>query len=520
MKKLLLLSISLIFSIWTMAQTNWNQVNSGLLAGQRVGQISIGMDDNTAMWAHAVDGTGAIVDRWTRSLDGGLTWSSGTFNAGTGLSMIFALDGGSCWAVFNTGATQGLYKTQDGGTTWVKKGGVYGSSSFANIIHFFNEDDGIAQGDPLGGYYEIYTTTDGGETWTRVPQANIPAPTSGEYGITGNYSAIGDNIWFGTNKGRIFRSTNKGLNWTAVLTPFGDAEVVQPEFVDAMHGIAFRSYLNLGLEPFLDVTSDGGVTWSEVAVTGDMYARFFAAIPGSTNTYVGSSSAAGGNGISVSYDGGYTWNVVTAGYDFDATAWLDDETGWAGTLTNAKKSTESTGGMYIYTGPPLAPALPTAAFSGTPLAVAMGGSVVFTDQSTGGATSWAWTFEGGTPASSTLKSPPPIVYNTSGSYDVTLVATNANGSNTLVKSDYVYVGGVGVNEVSSTSVSVFPNPAKDQINISSNGIIQQVSIVDVSGKTVYTGVQKSINISKLQSGIYFVRTETEKGTSNIKFVKE
>ncbi len=85
---------------------------------------------------------------------------------------------------------------------------------------------GVAQGDPVSGEYEIYVTTNGGEAWTPIPGANIPNPTSGEFGITGNYCAFGDNIWFGTNQGRIFRSTDKGNTWAASMTAFGAAEVV------------------------------------------------------------------------------------------------------------------------------------------------------------------------------------------------------------------------------------------------------------------------------------------------------
>jgi hypothetical protein len=53
--------------------------------------------------------------------------------------------------------------------------------------------------------------------------------------------------------------------------------------------------------------------------------------------------------------------------------------------------------------------------------------VTFTDLSTNTPASWAWTFPGGTPASSTLQNP-VVVYNTAGTYSVTLVATNAGGS--------------------------------------------------------------------------------------------
>ena len=520
MRKLLLLSVSMFLSIWMFAQTNWTLVNSGLATGEGIGQISIGMNDNTAIWAMPVDATGLILDHFTKSVDGGLTWTPGTFNAGSGLSQLFAIDATTCWAVFNTGASQGLYKTTDGGATWAKKGTAYGSASFADAMHFFNSTDGFAIGDPVGGYFEIYTTTDGGDSWARVPQANIAAPTSGEYGLTANYCSSGDNVWFGTNLGRVFHSIDKGLHWTAALTPFGNTIPVQPEFADPMNGIAYRSYLNLGLEPAIDVTTDGGATWTEVGVTGDMYGRYFSYVPGTTGTYVSSSSATGENGISVTYDGGYTWSTISSGYDFTATDWVDNATGWAGSVTTAKKSTESTGGMYIYNGDPLGPNIPVANFTADATAVVLGGTVHFTDLSTGAPTAWAWVFTGGTPATSALQTPPAITYSTSGTFDVTLTVTNANGNNTMFKPGYIYVGGVGMNDQSTTSVAIFPNPATDQITITCNDQIKKISIVDVSGKEVYTGVEKAINISKLRNGIYFVKTVTSVGTSNLKFIKE
>ncbi|MCX6233738.1 MAG: T9SS type A sorting domain-containing protein [Bacteroidetes bacterium] len=336
MKKLLLITALMATGLWSLAQTDWIQVNSDLDAGRGIAQISVGMNDPTALWASAVNSTGALIDEYTRSTDGGTTWTQGYFNAGTGLSQLFAIDAMTCWAAFNTGATQGCYKTENGGVTWVKKGTAFGGTSFADVIHFFNDNDGCAVGDPIGGYYEIYTTTDRGESWTRVPSANIPPPSSAdEYGITGNYDAVGDIIWFGTNKGRVFRSPDKGYTWTAALTAFGATVVVDCKFKDAQNGIAYRSYLDLGIEPVLNVTTDGGTTWTSVTVTGNMYSRWFAYVPGTENTYVSSSSAVNQSGISYTRDGGYAWTTLTAGYPFQAMAWFDDETGLAGTWAYA-----------------------------------------------------------------------------------------------------------------------------------------------------------------------------------------
>ncbi|MBC9797120.1 LamG domain-containing protein [Sinomicrobium weinanense] len=67
-----------------------------------------------------------------------------------------------------------------------------------------------------------------------------------------------------------------------------------------------------------------------------------------------------------------------------------------------------------------------------------GGQVTFEDTSVGTATSWSWTFEGGTPAVSTVQNP-TVTYSTPGKYKVTLTASNEKNSSTLEKEAYVVV---------------------------------------------------------------------------------
>jgi len=66
--------------------------------------------------------------------------------------------------------------------------------------------------------------------------------------------------------------------------------------------------------------------------------------------------------------------------------------------------------------------------------------VNFTDLSTNSPTSWSWSFPGATPATSTSQNPTNICYAADGSYDVTLIATNADGSDTLTQVGYITVG--------------------------------------------------------------------------------
>jgi len=65
-------------------------------------------------------------------------------------------------------------------------------------------------------------------------------------------------------------------------------------------------------------------------------------------------------------------------------------------------------------------------------------AVQFTDQSSSNTTSWAWSFPGGTPATSTDQNP-LISFDAAGTYDVTLVATNAAGNNTQTQLSYIVV---------------------------------------------------------------------------------
>lgn len=67
-----------------------------------------------------------------------------------------------------------------------------------------------------------------------------------------------------------------------------------------------------------------------------------------------------------------------------------------------------------------------------------GCTVQFIDQTAGVPTSWDWTFEGGTPANSNEQNP-VVIYESNGSFDVSLEVTNTNGSQTITKEDYISV---------------------------------------------------------------------------------
>ena len=92
--------------------------------------------------------------------------------------------------------------------------------------------------------------------------------------------------------------------------------------------------------------------------------------------------------------------------------------------------------------------IPVAEFSASPISGSAPLNVSFTDASRGTPAAWKWVFGDGT--NSTVKSP-THKYSTAGNYTVTLTATNAAGSNTTTKTNYIKVTGVTKPVASFTS---------------------------------------------------------------------
>jgi photosystem II stability/assembly factor-like uncharacterized protein len=304
--------------------------------------------DENIVWAVAYDGssTSAPCQDFTKTIDGGTTWTPGLVSGADGLrsAMIFALDVNHAWDPMwsASGGIPGIYYTSDGGSTWARQPTALFSdpASFPDCVHFWDVNVGWCMGDPIGGYFEMYTTTDGGVTWTRVPQANIPDPLSGEWGVVGYYDVVGDTIWFGTNVGRVYKSIDKGFHWTAVQTPL--AAYIKPTFKDANNGMVID--LNAAANALLAETTDGGATWQAVTYTGTCYDSDMIYVPGTENMYISTGAATGKSGAAYSIDGGHTWTDYTeqAGLQMMNLDFVEGKIGWAGSFN----TDDVTGGIW------------------------------------------------------------------------------------------------------------------------------------------------------------------------------
>ena len=146
MKKLLLLTVFCLTTMTLSAQT-WTTQNTAFTAATR-GIIDIQIVDANTVWAQAYDGalTTNNVQEFTRTTNGGTTWTPGTIDVGDtalGINSISAVSATTAWVdavnpVDGTGSV--IFKTTDGGVTWAQQnaGGYIAGASFIDGMHFFN----------------------------------------------------------------------------------------------------------------------------------------------------------------------------------------------------------------------------------------------------------------------------------------------------------------------------------------------------------------------------------------------
>jgi PKD repeat protein len=111
---------------------------------------------------------------------------------------------------------------------------------------------------------------------------------------------------------------------------------------------------------------------------------------------------------------------------------------------------------------------PVANFSAAETTVEQGEGVYFSDLSEPGILTWNWTFTGGQPEASTEKNPGPIIYTQTGTYTVSLTVTNADGTDTETKANFITV---------NPAAPPVANFEASQTNISQGG---QVVFADLS----------------------------------------
>lgn len=107
-----------------------------------------------------------------------------------------------------------------------------------------------------------------------------------------------------------------------------------------------------------------------------------------------------------------------------------------------------------------------------------------------------------------------------GFHNNTPAATGATTNNFVFIDTFSVTSALSNDKFETSSISIFPNPATDILNVTGVEEITSLVINDINGRTIKTvNNATSINVSDLNAGVYFVNITTEKGNVTKKFMK-
>jgi len=283
-----------------------------------------------AVWASGSKGT------FLRTVDGGVTWQAAVVPEASELDFrsVRALDNRTAWLMSSgPGAQSRIYKTSDSGTHWSLLYTNPDATGFLDGLAFWDEQHGIALGDPVGGQFVVLTTADAGKTWQRrkLPPA---LPNEGAFAASNSCLFVrGErDVWFGTGgaaEARVFQSGDGGQNWEVISTPLrhdgAGAGIFSLAFSDAHHGVAVGGDYSKSKDAAANFafTTDGGRKWLAPESGRPGGFRSAAVFLPKHKIWI----AVGTSGSDVSEDG-KSWKTLASG-SYNALAAATDDSVWA-----------------------------------------------------------------------------------------------------------------------------------------------------------------------------------------------
>ncbi len=86
----------------------------------------------------------------------------------------------------------------------------------------------------------------------------------------------------------------------------------------------------------------------------------------------------------------------------------------------------------------------------------------------------------------------------------------------LPMDDYVYVWFEGIEDLYTSLINIYPNPAQDMVTVTSSIPMMELTVTNYVGQVVYISKLKEVtsivlNTSSFKAGVYLVKIKTENG---------
>ncbi len=290
----------------------WNQVQTTGFAAAPIHHLAIDPQTPGLIYAAAPTQSGEIV---LKSADGGQTWTtilSPQLKFGfTGGDSVHSLVVGSQTPnTLYVGAAQAIYKTSDGGATWLE---IYADYNLAHlnldpttptalyiIKNPYNMGESGAQ---------VLRSTDGGQSWLEMGHLPVNYQDSTDWLVFDPQNSNTLYTFLILNNGGLYKSTSAGGSWQPANWELPTESVIDHFAIDLQTTTTFFAAVSRP-SPTLYKSMDEGQTWNE-AKTGLPEAPVTAMVidPAHPSTlYV----AVLGQGVFRSGNGGETWQAISS----------------------------------------------------------------------------------------------------------------------------------------------------------------------------------------------------------------
>ena len=98
-----------------------------------------------------------------------------------------------------------------------------------------------------------------------------------------------------------------------------------------------------------------------------------------------------------------------------------------------------------------------------------------------------------------------------GTHTITYSLTDGNGCSNSTTQDIVVDACLGLSGIYSTPITVYPNPTNETFIISTEGIISEVQLLDMSGRVVklFEGNNELYDVKEINAGVYILRINND-----------
>ena len=265
--------------------TTWNPIFDSQKS-YSIGCITMDPQNNNVLWVGTGENVGGrhvgYGDGIYKSENGGQTWSKKGLNNSEHISKIIIHPNNSdvLWVasqgpLWSKGGDRGVYKTVDGGKTWQRKLGDDKWIGATDLLIDSRNPDVLYAATwqrhrTVAGYMgggpgtAIYKSTDGGENWQKLTKG-LPKSNMGKIGLAMSYQnndIIYAAIELDRRTGGVYRSEDQGLSWKKMSDAVAGG--TGPHYYQELYTSPHEFDKLFLVDNYMQVSNDGGKTFTRM----------------------------------------------------------------------------------------------------------------------------------------------------------------------------------------------------------------------------------------------------------------